>query len=70
MRSTAAIDSLILWHVAGILSLAWLIAAVISLDGLRAQASYAPAKSIGCNVEYDCDLSPRSMWQLHRRQNG
>jgi hypothetical protein len=41
MRSTAAVDDLILWHGAAILGLAWLTIAVVSMDGLLAKTEHA-----------------------------
>jgi hypothetical protein len=41
MRSTAAVDDLILWLGAGILGLAWLTIAVVSMDGLLAKPEHA-----------------------------
>jgi len=40
MHSTAAVDDLILWLGAGILGLAWLTIAVVSMDGLLPKPEY------------------------------
>jgi hypothetical protein len=40
MRSTAAVDDLILWLGAGILGLAWLTMALVTMDGLLAKPEY------------------------------
>jgi hypothetical protein len=45
MRSSVAVDNLILWHAAGILFLAWLIAAAVSVEGVLAEPSHASSAS-------------------------
>jgi hypothetical protein len=70
MRSTAAVDNLILWHGAGILGLAWLTVATASMDGFLAKTDYTfSAKPPICTVEHGCDLLMRSNWQLNRPQD-
>ena len=60
MRSTAAVDDLILWLGTGILGLAWLTIAVVSMDGLLAKTEHVSlAESAVCTVEHGCDGSRR-----------
>ena len=69
MRSTAAVDDLILWHGAGILALAWLIVAAASMDGILAKTDRASlSKPTVCKVEHGCDPSMWSRGQLVRRR--
>lgn len=68
MRSTAAVDDLILWHGAGILGLAWLIVAVASMDGVLARSGDTSfAKSTACAVGHECPISMHSSWHMSRR---
>lgn len=70
MRSTPAVDDLILWHAAAILVMAWLIVAAASIEGSLAQPNHSSwAKSNGCKGEYECGLSIRSSLQLDERQD-
>ena len=60
MRSTAVVDDLILWLGAGILGLAWLTIAVVSMDGLPAKTERVSlAEPAACAVEHGCDRSMR-----------
>ena len=55
MRPSAAVDGLILWHAAGILVLAWLLVAAVSMDGLLTRPSYASLTNpFACEVEHQC----------------
>jgi hypothetical protein len=60
MRSTAAVDDLILWLGAGILGLAWLTIAGVSMDGLLAKTEHVSlAEPAVCTAEHGCDRSMR-----------
>ena len=67
MRSTAAVDGLIMWHGAAILGLVWLTVAAASFDGFLAKTNYASsAKPPACIGEHGCDPLMRASWQLDR----
>jgi len=67
MRSTAAVDDIILLHAAAILGLVWFIVATASLNGFLAKIGYATSvKPPVCVVEHGCDPLMRANWQLDR----
>jgi hypothetical protein len=67
MRSTPAVDNLILWHAAAILVLAWLIVAAASIEAdLAKPASWATP--VHCEMEYGCNPSMHSSLQTDERQ--
>jgi len=63
MRSTAAVDDLILWLAAGIFGLAWLGVAVVSMDALfvRTEPGSLTKNPVSCSTAHEasCDRTAR-----------